>query len=147
MPTAAKLFAAIGFALVAFFASEIYKPLLPEGTQTGMLSMVNTVIGALVGWSVMGRLAGKGRYAAIGTALRTIAVFLFYVLVLWAGVEMLERSTSLHYEGPTEALTAMMELIAEYFLLMISEPEVPIVLVGGGILAAFLSDWAAERWS
>ncbi len=147
MPTAAKLFAAFGFALVAFFASEIYKPLLPEGTQTGMLSPVNTVIGALVGWSVMGRLAGQGRYVAIGSALRTVAVILFYVLLLWAGVEMLERSTSLHYEGPTEALTAMMDLIAEYFLLMLSGPEVPIVLVAGGILAAFMAEWAADRWA
>ena len=147
MPTAAKLFAAIGFAMVAFFASEIYKPLLPEGTQVGRLTQINTLIGAFCGWMIMGRLAGKGNYAAIGSGIRTIAVALFYVLVLWAGVEMLERSTSLHYEGPTEALTAMMELVAEYFMLMLSGPEVPVVLLCGGTLAAFLSEWASERWA
>lgn len=147
MPTAAKLFAAFGFALVAFFASEVYKPLLPEGTQMGLLSPINTAIGAFAGWTVMGRLAGKGRYAAVGSSIRTVAVILFYVLLLWAGVEMLDRSTTLYYEGPTEALAAMMELVADYFMLMLSGPEVPIVLFGGGVLAAFLSDWAAERWA
>ncbi|NDR58318.1 TrgA family protein [Aliiruegeria sabulilitoris] len=147
MPTAAKLFAAFGFALVAFFASEVYKPLLPEGTQFAMLTPINTFIGAVCGWMNMGQLAGKGSYAAIGSAIRTVGVMLFYVLVLWAGVEMLERSVSLYYDGPTEALIAMMDLVAEYFLLMLSGPEVPIVLICGGVLAALLSEWASERWA
>ena len=147
MPTAAKLFAAFGFALVAFFASEVYKPLLPEGSQLGLMTPINTAIGAFCGWANMGRLVGRGNYAAIGGAVRTVGVMLFYVLLLWATVEMLERSVSLHYEGPTEALAAMMNLVAEYFLLMLSSPEVPIVLLFGGVLAAFLSEWASERWA
>lgn len=147
MPTAAKLLAALGFALVAFFASELYKPLLPEGTQVGMMSPLNTLIGAFCGWFVMGRLAGRGNVAAVGSGIRTVVVILFYVLVLWSGVEMLDRSVSLHYEGPVEALTAMMDLIAEYVLLMISTPDVPIVLLVGGVLAALLAEWGSERWS
>lgn len=147
MPTAAKLFGAFGFALVAFFASEIYKPLLPEGTQMGLLTPINTVIGAFCGWLVMGRLAGDGNYRAIGHGLRTICVILFYVLLLWAGVEMLERSMDLHYDGPVEALQEMMALVAEYFLLMVSSAEVPVVLLCGGTLAALLAEWAAERWA
>ena len=41
----------------------------------------------------------------------------------------------------------MMELVAEYFMLMLSGPEVPVVLLCGGTLAAFLSEWASERWA
>ncbi|PRY24853.1 hypothetical protein CLV78_10224 [Aliiruegeria haliotis] len=147
MPTAAKLFASIAFALVAFFASEVFKPLLPEGTNAGMLTPVNTFVGLLCGWMVMGRLAGKGYYAAAGSGVRTVAVILFYVLVIWAGIEMVERSTQMHYEGPTAALVGMMDLVAEYFRLMISDPQVPIVLLAGGVLAAFLAEWADERWA
>ncbi len=147
MPTAAKLFAAIGFAAVAFFASEVYKTLLPEGTQVGMMTPVNTFVGLLGGWTVMGRYAGRGYYVAAGTGIRTVAVILFYALVIWAGTEMVSRSTKMYYDGPTEALTAMMGLVAEYFMLMISDPQVPIVLLGGGVLAAFLSEWATEHWS
>ena len=108
MPTAARLFAAVGFAIVAFFASEVYKPLLPEGTQVGMLSPLNSFVGFLSGWLVMGRLAGRGYYAAAGSGVRTIGVALFYVLLIGACYEMLIRSTRLYYDGPTEALTSMM---------------------------------------
>lgn len=147
MPTAAKLFAAVAFAVVAFFASEVYKPLLPEGTQFGLLTPVNALVGMFSGWLIMGRLAGRGYYSAAGSGVRTIGIMLFYVLLIWACYEMLKRSTRMYYDGPTEALTAVMDLIAKYFMLMVSDPQVPIVLICGGILAAFLSEWAAERWA
>ena len=147
MPTAARLFAAMGFALMAFFASEIYKPLLPEGTQTGLLTPVNTVLGALCGWMVMGRLAGGGYFAAAGSGLRTAAVTLFHALVLWSIYEMILRSMDLYYDGPMEAIKATMALIAEYFMLLVSDPQLPVVLLVGGVLAALFSEWASRQWA
>ncbi|WP_068110617.1 TrgA family protein [Tropicimonas marinistellae] len=147
MPTAAKLFAAVAFGFVAFFASEIFKPILPEGTKFGLLTPINTFLGLLSGWYVMGQLAGRGYFAAAGSGVRTIAVALFYVLVTWSCYEMVVRSTRRYYDGPTDALAGMTDLIAEYFLLMVSDPQVPIVLLAGGVLAAFLSEWASERWA
>jgi hypothetical protein len=147
MPTAARLFAALGFAAMAFFASEVFKPLLPEGTQVGLLSIINTGIGLLAGWLVMGRLAGRGYRAAMGSGVRTAAVALFYVLIVWSLYEMLRRSLRKLYDGPVDALKAMAELMADYVQLMVSDPQVPIVLLGGGILAAFLSEWASKRFN
>jgi hypothetical protein len=147
MPTAAKLFAAIAFGFVAFFASEIYKTLLPDGTQSGLLSPINTLVGIFCGWMIMGRLAGRGYYSAAGSGVRTIAVALFYALLIWSCYEMLKRSMGMRYEGPMDALAAMMALIADYFQLMLTDPQMPIVLLVGGILAAFLAEWASERWA
>ena len=147
MPTAARLFAALGFAAMAVFASEVFKPLLPEGTQVGLLSLVNSAIGLLAGWLVMGRLAGRGYRAAMGSGVRTAAVALFYVLIVWSLYEMLRRSLRKLYDGPMEALKAMTELMSDYVMLMISDPQVPVILVAGGILAAFLSEWASKRFN
>lgn len=147
MPTAARLFAAFGFALMAFFATEVYKPLLPEGTQVGMFTPINALIGAMCGWIVMGKVAGRGYLPALSHGLRTAATTLFFVLFVWSGLEMFERSTSLHYEGPFEALNAMVGLAIEYVQLGLSDPQVPVALLLGGILAAFLSEWASRQWS
>ncbi|MEL6207135.1 MAG: TrgA family protein [Pseudomonadota bacterium] len=147
MPTAARLFAAAGFATMAFFATELYKPLLPEGTQMDMFTPVNVIVGALCGWLVMGRLAGTGYYAAAGSGVRTSAVMLFYVLFIWSFWEMFQRSIDLYYDGPVDALQQMMELGAEYFLLGLQDPQVPITVLIGGILAAFFSEWASQQWA
>jgi hypothetical protein len=146
MPTAARLFALLGFAGVAFFATEIYKPLLPEGTQMGKFTPMNMVIGAIAGWGVMGRLAGAGWVAAVGSGLRTSAVMLFYVLFLWSALEMLGRSIAKRYDGPVEALQAMLALGLEYVQLGLTDPQVPIALFVGGMLAGLLSEWAARQW-
>ncbi len=147
MPTAARLFAAFGFALMAFIATEIYKPLLPEGTQMDMFSPINMAVAALVGWMVMGKVAGRGYVVAVSHGLRTAIYTLFYVLFIWSGLEMFERSTSLHYEGPFEALQAMVGLSIEYVQLGMTDPQVPIALLLGGILAAFFAEWASRQWT
>ncbi len=147
MPTAARLLAAIGFALVGFFASESYKMLLPEGTDVGHFSLINTGIGLISGWLVMGRVAGEGYRAAIAQGIRTSAVLVFYALILHSLMEMLKRSTRLNYDGPMDAVAGMFALAAEYGLLIVYSPTVMIILIVGGILAAWLSEWAAMRWS
>lgn len=147
MPTAAKLFAAISFALIAFFASEVFKPLLPEGTQTGLLSPLNTVIGLLSGWLVMGRLPGKGYATAAESGIRTSATALFFCLVLWSLYIMLVQSTRLRYDGPMEAITAMFELVGENGALLFSDAQGPMVLLIGGILGGFLTEWASRRFN
>ncbi|MEM6741385.1 MAG: TrgA family protein [Pseudomonadota bacterium] len=147
MPTAARLFAAIGFAVMAFFATEVYKPLLPEGTQMDLFTPINVAIGALCGWLVMGRVAGRGYMPAMSHGLRTSVYTLFYVLFIWSGLEMYERSVSLHYEGPFEALQEMVKLSIEYIQLGLTDPQVPVALLLGGILAAFFAEWASRQWS
>lgn len=147
MPTAARLMAAIGFALVAFFASESFIFELPEGTNTGLFSELNAGLGAIVGWLVMGRLAGRGYNAATTTGFRTTATLVFYALLLHSLYEMIRDSMKLRYSGPGDAISGMFEKIIDYGYLMITSAPVMIILLLGGVLAAWLTEWANARWN
>ena len=147
MPTAARLFAGIAFALVAYFASDVFKPLLPEGTRDGMLSPMNAVLGFLCGWIVMGPLAGRGYYAAAGFGVRTSATFLFFALLSWSCYEMVRLSMDKRFGGPMEAITAMFGMITDYFMLLFSDVQGPVVLLIGGVLGGALAEWASKRFA
>ncbi len=145
MPNAARLFALFGLAAMAFFATEIYKPLLPEGTPMGRFTPVNMIVAAIVGWRVMGRLAGQGWAMAVTSGLRASGVTLFYVLFIWSFVKMIGNSISKRYDGPVEALQQMIAIALDYARLGLTDPQVPVAIFGGGILAAFLAEWAARQ--
>lgn len=145
MPTAARLFAAIAFCVVAFLAAEAFKPMMPHGTPFGYFSLVCAGIGVLVGWSVSGVLAGRGTGAAIGNGIRSSVTIVFFALLLFSGREMVLRSLKKLYHGPMDALQGMMALIAKYALLLLNTPDL-VILIGGGILAGLFTEWAARRW-
>lgn len=147
MPTAARLFAAIAYAAVAFFASESFKPLLPDGFPTGRLSEINAVIGLLTGWMVMGRLAGQGYGAAINNGIRTTAVMVFYILFAQSSYQMIKLSMRNTYDGPMDAVIGIFDQAWKYGSLMVGSVEVMAILIVGGILAAWFSEWAAQRWN
>ena len=147
MPTAARLFAALALALTAWVASDLYKPLLPEGTQVGWLSPVNTAFGLLTGWIVVGRLTdGKSYALAIGHGLRGGATVLFWALLFWALWRMLILSMQKRYSGPAEAIDAFFDLIARYAMLLTTDPTPALALFGGGVASALLAEWAARRY-
>ena len=146
MPTAARLFAALAYATVAFLASEQFKVLLPEGLDTGYLSEVNAVIGLLTGWFVMGRLAGGGYARAVGRGLRTTAVMAFYVILAHSLREMYRLSMHMRYEGPMDAVIGIFDNGMHYGQMIVTSPGVMGILLVGGVLAAWLTEWAARRW-
>ncbi|MBN2906011.1 MAG: TrgA family protein [Rhodobacteraceae bacterium] len=147
MPTAAKLFAAIAFAVMAWFASQAVVPLFPEGTDLGKFAYVNATIGALSGWLVMGRLAGAGYGAAVTSGLRTTAVFLFYALLVHSIVKMLDQAVRMRYSDTMEALAGVFELVGIYGMMVFTAPQVMGILLIGGVLAAWTSEFAAQRWN
>jgi hypothetical protein len=146
MPTAARLFAALAYAAVAFLASEQFKVLLPEGMDAGYLSEVNAVIGLLTGWFVMGRLAGEGYGRAVAQGVRTAAVMGFYVILAHSLREMYRLSMHMRYDGPMDAVIGIFENAMDYGMMIITSPGVMGILLVGGVLAAWLTEWAARRW-
>lgn len=145
MPTAAKLFAGLAFALLAFFAAEIFKPHMPEGTQFGHFSFISALIGLVAGWRVMGPEAGRGRWEAVNSGVKTAAVMVGLALVIFSTYEMILRAFRPEYKGPMEAIVAIFEIGVDYFRTLLAW-DVILVLVGGGALAGLLSEWAARRW-
>ncbi len=146
MPTAAKLIAAILFGALAFFVSDLVKPLLPEGTQTGALSPVNGIFGLILGWRVMGHRAGDGVVPSLGYGLTTVFAITFWCILIWAGKEMYDNSIKLRYDGPVEALQEMAGFMVDYARL-IATTEVVLPIVIGGFICGWITEYFSQRWS
>lgn len=146
MPTGGKLIAAIAFAALAYFVSDLIKPLLPEGTNVSRLSEINAIVGLLMGWKVMGKGAGRTYRQSFGYGLTTLAVTVFWSLLIWSGYEMLKRSIRLYYDGPVEALQEMAELYVDYArMAAVSEVLVPAIV--GAVFVSWLTEFFARRWT
>lgn len=146
MPTGGKLVAAIAFAALAYFVTDLVKPLLPAGSRIGWFSQVNAVIGMAMGWTIMGRGAGKKYRQSFGYGLTTLAAIVFWALLCWSGYEMIRRSTRLYYDGPVEALQEMAQLFLDYGKIAAVQ-EVVLPAVVGAIFVSWLTEFFARRWS
>ena len=146
MPTAAKLVAAALFAALALLAAEIYRPLLPEGTQTGWLHLGSAAIGLICGWRIMGRLVGKGYLTAMNTGIRVSVTVLFWALLAFSIAVMIRRSTKMLYDDAGEAILAVFALMLEYAKLMLDAQFIAAVLLGG-LLCGWLTEFVGRRWS
>lgn len=146
MPTGGKLIGAIVFAALAYFISDLVKPLLPEGARVGLLSPINALVGLAMGWTIMGKGAGKTYRQSFGFGLTTLAATVFWCLVIWSGYEMVRRSTRLYYDGPVEALQEMAELFLIYGKLAAVD-EVVIPAIVGALFVSWLTEFFARRWS
>ena len=148
MPTAAKLIGAIAFAGLAYFLGDLIKPLLveSEGTRVRWFSPVNALVGLAMGWTIMGKGAGKTYRQAFGFGLTTLAATVFWCLIVWSGYKMVLRSIAKRYDGPTHALQGMAELFLDYGKLAAVD-EVVIPAIVGALFAAWLTEFFARRWS
>jgi len=146
MPTAPKLIAGIYFLILAWFCADLVVPLLPEGTQTPWLHETMAVIGAICGWIMSGSRAGDGTHAGFGYGLTTVAMIVFWGVLVFSGNEMLKLSMKRRYDGAVEALQAMVSIGLEY-LVLIGIPSIVGALVVGGLFGGWLTEWVAKRWS
>lgn len=145
MPTAARLVAAMCLALVAFIVSGQIIPLMPEGTDFGYFTVINIVLGVLTGWIIMGKRAGQGSTAAINNGITGVIALLFWGLFVQGAYEMIRLSLRHRYDGPFEALLAIVK-IGGKFGVEILVPTVIATLLVGGILAGFATEYAAKKW-
>lgn len=146
MPTAAKLVAAIYFALLAWIVAGLYATGLPEGTQTGMLRPVAALMGVIWGWLVSGRLAGRGFADAMGNGLRTAVTAGFWVMMIFSIYDMVILSTKMRYADPIEAILGAFAIMLDYGKLL-ANPAVIATAVIGGMIGGLITEWAARRWS
>jgi hypothetical protein len=131
---------------LAYWLTDLIKPLLTEGARVGLFSPINALIGLMMGWTIMGRGAGKTYRQSLGYGLTTLAATAFWSLVFWGGYEMVIRSTRLRYDGPVEALQDMAEIFLEYVQL-VAIPEILWPALIGGIFVSWLTEFFARRWS
>lgn len=145
MPTAAKLFAAVCFAIVGWLAAHAHIPALGETGVVGPFRELTAAVGAIVGWRVMGGNAGKGYGAAIGTGMRTSVTLVFFALLGFSTYHMIKQSTKMVYDGPMDAVLGIFDFMMKNGQLMLT-PNVIGVLAIGGALGGLIVEWAGRKW-
>ncbi len=148
MPTGGKLVAAMAFAALAYFLSDLVKPLLieTEGTGVGWLSPINAVVGLAMGWTIVGKHAGGTYRQAYGYGLTTLGATVFWCLIVWSGYKMIVRSMAMRYDGAVHALQGMAQLFLDFGKL-VAVQEVIWPAIVGAIFVSWLTEFFARRWS
>ena len=145
MPTAAKMVAAVCFAVFGVVLALTVKPVLPEGTRFGYFVEITGFIGLLNGWLVMGRLAGHGYRDAIGSGARTAITIVIWALIVFSIYEMVVLSTKLRFDGPMEAVIGAFGIMLDYGKLLLTPRILGTILIGG-MIGGWFTEFAAKRW-
>jgi len=145
LPTAAKLFGAIGLALTAFFTASAILPYLPPGTKDEGFGLVSMSFGWLIGWRVIGGMPQATLAGAVRVGLRGALLLALTVLMYLGALQVVSRMLRGRYHALLAALT---DVIGEGLALGAAafQLDVIVMLFLGGVLSAILSAWAARRW-
>jgi hypothetical protein len=145
MPTGAKLMAAASFAVVGWVFANYYAMNMPDASAAGPIREGAAVIGALVGWQVMGPSVGKGYVEAAGAGVKTAVVLAVVALFLLALREMLDNSVKMRYDGALDAILDVFETAVKRSQAMVSLGVFATLLIGG-IVGGLLTENAGRRW-
>ncbi|PJJ86714.1 hypothetical protein CLV77_1269 [Brevirhabdus pacifica] len=149
MPTASRLVAAVILAIAAGLVADLYLENLPREYRPPHIVPGWSLIGLLVGWFTLGgRGAGSSQDSWVVRFNQGIvagALVLFWGVLIFSIVEMIERSMQKRYRGVEDALTGVFELMGEAGLVIFSL-EILLTAAIGGLLAAFLAAWVGRRW-
>lgn len=145
MLTFARLVAAFLLAGLAWYVSELIRPLFPEEQDIGWFTQFNTAVGVVVGWRVLGSRATGSITNAIGNGLTGAVALLVSALFLQCVGEMIRLSYNKQYDTAPEAVVGVFELMIEYGQ-MLSTIEVWGTLLIGGIVAGFITEAASHKF-
>lgn len=145
MPTAGRLVAALSLAGVALIMSLLIMPLMPESTDFGYFIPVNIGLGLLLGWTVMGRRAGRGSTPAINMGFIGVFSLMFWGLAVQSINEMVRLSMRNRYSDVGEAILDTLKIGAKFFA-TIATVEIGVAFVICAVLAGLLTELAAKTW-
>jgi hypothetical protein len=145
MPTGAKLAAALAFAVVGWVLANYYAVNMPDASAAGPIREGAAVLGAIIGWRVMGPSVGKGYVEAAGAGIKTAVVLVFFAILFLSLKEMLENSVKLRYDGAMDATLDVFVTMARRSQGLLSLGVIGTVLIGG-IIAGLLTENASRRW-
>jgi hypothetical protein len=145
MPTGAKLMAAASFAVVGWVFANYYAMNMPDASAAGPIREGAAVIGALVGWQVMGPSVGKGYVEAAGAGVKTAVVLAVVALFLLALKEMLDNSVKMRYDGALDAILDVFDTAVKRSQALVSLGVFATLLIGG-IVSGILTENAGRRW-
>lgn len=145
MPTGAKLMAALSFAVVGWVMANYYAMNMPDASAAGPIREGAAVVGAFVGWMVMGPSVGKGYVEAAGAGIKTAVVLAVVALFFLALREMLDNSVKMRYDGALDAILDVFQTMARRSEALLSLGVFGTTLLGG-IVGGLLTENAGRRW-
>jgi hypothetical protein len=145
MPTGAKAMAAAGFSVVGWITAHTYVQNMPVPTSVGYLREMTALLGAIIGWRVMGNSVGKGYLRSIGSGWKTMIVLVFFALLTFGLYEMLQLSVKMRYDGPLDAILDVFQRMLDRSFPLLTLPVLTVMLIGGGV-AGMLTENANRRW-
>ncbi|PIE14635.1 MAG: tellurium resistance protein [Rhodobacterales bacterium] len=145
MLTASRLFGAIICAALAWFVSDMFKPLVPDDTNFGRMSEYNAVIGLVCGWVYMGLRYGRKIGNLIASGITTVVVTVFWVLLINSIAEMVRLSFRKRFDNVAEALLYVGQQMLDYGLIMLN-PQIVVALAIGSVFLGLASGWAGRKW-
>ncbi|WP_298848617.1 TrgA family protein [uncultured Ruegeria sp.] len=145
MPTASRLVAAVCLVVLAFIVSSMVIENGEEGKDYGYFTLVNMALGAICGWKIMGKRAGRGWTAGINNGLTGVASLIFWALFVQGCYEMFRLAMRNRYGGPFEAVMAIFQIGIEYGKQLIY-PEILITFAIGSIVAGLATEQAKRQW-
>ena len=147
MPTAAKLVAALWFAALGWLAANAHVPALGENASVGWFRELTGLLGLLVGWRVMGNLAGGGYVDAIGSGLRSSVTLAVLALLLFSAYLMVMKSMGSNAYGadPMVAVLDVFRILLDQARRMATVGVLG-VLGLGGVAGGVVTEWAKRHW-
>jgi hypothetical protein len=145
MPTGAKLMAAFCFAVVGFILANYYSMNMPDASSAGPIREGAAVVGAIIGWWVMGPTVGRGYVEAAGAGIKTAVILAVAALFLLAMREMLDNSVKMRYDTALEAILDVFQTMARRSHALLSLGVFGTILLGG-IVSGLLTENAGRRW-
>ena len=145
LPTTAKLFGAVGLAATGFFTAELIPGKLPPGAAIHGLGVVAASFGLLLGWRLIGRNPGRGRFKAMERGAHAAIYLLLWTVLFLGALQMMREMARGRYDSPSEAL---LDVLAQGMRLggEVLQWDVLGMLFCGAVVSAMLSEWAWKRW-
>ncbi|NOC82163.1 TrgA family protein [Ruegeria atlantica] len=145
MPTASRLVAAVCLVVLAFLVSSMVIENGEEGKDYGYFTYVNMALGAICGWKIMGKRAGRGWTAGINNGLTGVASLVFWALFVQGCYRMFDLAMRNRYGGPFEAVMAIFSIGIDYGKQLIY-PEILVALALGAVVAGLATEQASRKW-
>lgn len=148
MPTAARTVAALCIAFVAWIVSGLVKQALSDMPDFGYFVIFSVIVGALCGWTILGRRADRGRLGltnAIGVGLTAMAMTVVWVLFTVSALESFQIAMDRTFHDPMKVIYGIYPIATRYGAVLL-DTDILVLLIAGGAITGILAHTAGQKW-
>lgn len=137
--------AAVVFGLFGWYLAGITVPYFPESNAPDFWVAAAALTGVVLGWQICGSRAGNGYNAATGVGISTAVAMALVILFILGFNQMIKNAMRLRYDGPTESVVDVFNLMYEHGLYF-ADVSIGVTLLVGGIICAWLTEFVGRRF-